>query len=412
MSGNPVRSNRRSRGSNFALCLSPILFALSSFLGGPGVGAENADRESATAGGDLLVYAGTYTGTKSKGIYVFRLDSATGKATPPQLAVETRNPSFLALHPGRKFLYAVSEAGGPAGGRVSGFSIDEKSGRLAFLNQESSMGEGPCYLVVDRTGKNVLVANYGSGGVAVLPIGGDGRLGPASCHVSYQGSSVHPDRQKAPHAHSVNLDPGNRFAVVADLGIDRLLVCPFEPERGNLVFKDPPGDGAGGARVPLKPGAGPRHFAFHPGGRFAYVINEINCTVTAFSYDGERGELKEVQSITTLPGKLEGGYSTAEVQVHPSGKFLYGSNRGHDSIAVFAIDREKGTLTPVEHQPTGGKTPRNFGIDPAGKYLLAANQGSDTIVVFRIDPDRGSLKATGEVIEVPSPVCVKFLPAR
>ena len=256
--------------------------------------------------------------------------------------------------------------------------------------------------MVDKTGKDVLVANYDSGSVSVLPIQPDGKLGAATAFVQHQGSSADPQRQEGPHAHSINVDAANRFAFAADLGLDKVLVYRFDPAKGTLIANSPPS-------VSVKPGAGPRHFAFHPGGHYAFVINEMGSTVTAFSYDPAHGVLKELQTISTLPENFKGENSTAEVQVHPSGKFLYGSNRGHDSIAVFAIDPDKGTLSLVERQSTQGKTPRNFGIDPSGQYLLAANQDSGTVVVFRIDPQTGHLSPTGQVVEVPSPVCVKFL---
>ncbi len=353
----------------------------------------------------LLVYVGTYTGPKSKGIYFFRLDLASGKTTAPEVACETESPSFLAIHPSHRFLYAVNEVSqfrGAKWGSVSAFSVDPGSGKLTLLNQELSGGTSPCHLTVDRAGRNVLVANYGSGSAALLPIEENGRLKLPRMVFTHAGTSVNPGRQEGPHAHSINLDAQNRHAFVADLGIDRVMVYHYVAETGTLIPRDLEG-------VAVKPGSGPRHFAFHPGGRFAYVINELQCTVTAFSYDPEKGDLKEIQTLSTLPGKLEGGFSTAEVQVHPSGKFLYGSNRGHHSIAVFSIDPVKGTLAPVEHQPTRGKTPRNFGIDPTGAYLLAANQDSGTIVMFRIDASTGRLSAASQVIEVPSPVCVKFL---
>jgi 6-phosphogluconolactonase len=348
----------------------------------------------------VSVYVGTYTGGKSKGIYRFQLDLSSGKATSPELAAETKSPSFLAIHPGGKLLYSANEA---SPGVASAFSIDAGSGKLTFLNEEPTQGSGPCHLVVDRGGKYVLLANYGSGSLSVFPIQADGRLGALRTRIAHQGSSINPERQKEPHAHSINLDPKNRFAVAADLGLDKLMVYRFAPDQGEVLVNR--------REVPVTPGSGPRHFAFHPDGPFAYVINELSCTVTAFRYDGEKGDLKELQSLSTLPGKLERGFSTAEVVVHPSGKFLYGSNRGHDSIAIFAIDRESGMLKPAGHEPTRGKTPRNFAIEPSGKYLLAENQDSDTIVVFRVDPESGRLSATGEVINVPSPVCVKFLAA-
>jgi 6-phosphogluconolactonase len=382
------------------------LFALLT----PGAIMTLSEPQSAAApapAGKLWVYVGTYTNAKSKGIYLFELDLASGQMTAKGLAGEAINPSFLAIHPSRKFLYAVGEMAnfeGKRSGAVSAFAIDAANGWLKLLNQQPSVGAGPCHLIVDRDGKNVLVANYGGGSVAVLPVEADGRLRAASSVIQHTGKSVNPKRQEAPHAHSINLDAGNRFAVAADLGLDQLLVYRFDPAKGTLTPNDPP-------FAKVAPGAGPRHFAFHPGGRFAYVINELASTVTAFAYDPDRGELKELQTISTLPDGFKGNNSTAEVQVHPSGRFLYGSNRGHDSIAIFTIDPATGRLTAAGHQPTHGKTPRNFGIDPTGTYLLACNQHSDTISVFRIDPQTGRLKGTGQVIEAPTPVCVKMMPA-
>ncbi len=360
---------------------------------------------SLAARGDSLVYVGTYTTQTSKGIYGFRLREATGELTPLGLAAETVSPSFLAVHPNRKFLYAVSEVAEFAGqksGAVSAFAIDPATGKLALLNQVASRGGGPCYLAVDRTGKAVLLANYGGGSVAALPVLPDGRLGEASAFVQHAGSSLNAKRQQEPHAHSINLSPDNRFAVAADLGLDQLLVYRFDPAKGSLAPNEP-------AFAKVKPGAGPRHFAFHPKGRFAYVINELHSTVTAFTYDPRRGVLAEAGTVSTLPADFGGNNSTAEVQAHPSGKFLYGSNRGHNSIAVFAIDPRRGALAPVEHVPTQGRTPRNFGIDPSGSWLLAANQQSDTVVVFRIDAKTGRLTPTGQVVDVPTPVCVRLL---
>ena len=364
-----------------------------------------AAAESESKSKQMFVYFGTYTGAKSKGIYLSSLDLGTGKLTAPELAAEVKNPSFLAIHPGHRFLYAVGEIGdfgGKRAGAVSAFAIDAQSGKLALLNQQSSGGDGPCHLVVDKAGKNVLVANYGGGSVAALPLQADGKLGEASAFIQHKGASVNAQRQKEPHAHSINLDAANRFAVVGDLGLDKVLIYKFDSAKGTLTPNDPPA-------TEVKPGSGPRHFAFHPSGRYAYVINEILCTVTAFAYDSGRGVLQEVQTVPTLPGPVQPSYSTAEVQVHPSGKFLYGSNRGHDTIAAFGIDEKTGRLTYVEHEPTQGKVPRGFGIDPTGQFLLAANQNSDTVGVFRIDAKTGALNATGQILEVPAPVCVKFL---
>ncbi len=366
----------------------------------------NSSTTNAANAKELLVYFGTFTKKGGKGIYVSRLDLATGKLSAPELAVETTNPGFLAIDPSQRFLFAVGEmknATNQPRGAVNAFAIDSQTGKLSFLNQESSGGNDPAHLVVDKTGSFVLVANYGSGSVATLPIHA-GFLGRPTAFVQHTGSSINPQRQKEPHAHSVNVDPANRFAFVADLGADEVMVYKFDSKKGTLVPHSPPG-------APVGPGSGPRHFAFHPSGRFAYVINEMLCTVTGFSYDARTGRLKTLQTISTLPAgqKLESSFSTAEVQVHPSGKFLYGSNRGHDSIAVFDINEQTGELLLLEHESTQGKTPRNFGIDPTGEFLLAANQDSDMVVVFRIDQVSGRMEATGQKIEVPMPVCVKFL---
>ncbi len=354
------------------------------------------------------VYFGTYTGGESKGIYIYHMDPATGTLTEAGVAEGVTNPSFLAVHPAGKFVYSACETGGFGGkktGSVAAFAVNPQNGALTLLNQESSEGTSPCHLVVDNAGRNVLVANYGSGTVAVLPIREDGRLGPATCVIRHEGSSVNPRRQKEPHAHSINLDPAGRFAFAADLGIDKIMIYRFNPADGKLAANEPPS-------AQLAPGSGPRHFAFHPGGRHAYVINELLSTVTAFAYDEARGALKEIQTVPTLPDGYKGQNTTAEVQVSPDGKFLYGSNRGHDSLAVFRIDSSTGKLTPSGHKPTQGRTPRNFGIDPSGKWILAANQGSDTVVVFRVDPGTGKPEPTGTVLKVPKPVCVKFLALR
>lgn len=353
----------------------------------------------------LWVYVGTYTGGESQGIYVCRLDLATGSLGGPELVAQVASPSFLAIHPTGKYLYAVGETGGGnVSGGVHAFAIVEGGRRLEHLNTQPSGGAGPCHLVVDATGRNVLVANYGGGSVAVLPIAEDGRLAEPTCIVQHEGSSVNPQRQEAPHAHSINLDPGNRFAFAADLGLDQVLVYRFQADAGTLTANDPPY-----ARV--APGAGPRHFAFHPSGAWAYVINELANTVTAFSYDAQRGVLEEIQTISTLPPDFKDPSYTAEVVVHPSGKFLYGSNRGHDSLAIYSIDERTGKLTLVGFEPTGGKTPRNFAVEPTGKYVLAANQASDSVFVFEVDMQSGKLKRVGDGLKVPTPVCLRFLPA-
>lgn len=359
-------------------------------------------------GPSFLMYVGTYTRqTDSEGIYIFQFNSATGALTRVGLGKGVDNPSFIAIHPTHKYLYCVNEVNdfeGAKSGAVSAFSINAKDGSLDFLNQQPTGGGAPCHLVVDAAGKNVLVANYVGGSVASLPIGDDGRLGPMTSFVQHEGSSVNPRRQEAPHAHSINLDSDNQFAVAADLGLDKVLVYRFDSRQGKLTPNNPPS-------VSIKPGSGPRHFAFHPGGQFAYVINELALTVTAFEYDAKRGLLKEMQTISTVPdGVNRRGLSTAEVRVHPSGKFLFGSNRGHDTIVVYRIDEKSGKLTYVENEPTGGRTPRNFFVDPTGKYLLAENQSTGTIVVFEIDQSTGALTRTKNGAEVPNPVCIRMIP--
>lgn len=383
-------------------CLAALLVVVALSLGVPG----RAQAPSPAPNG-MLVYFGTYTGAKSKGIYVSRLDGASGALTPPQLAADTSSPSFLAVHPGGGFLYAVNEVStfeGKTSGAVSAFAINRATGLLKALNQQPSVGTGPAHLIVDKGGQNALVANYGGGSVAVVPIGKDGRLKSPSAFVQHSGSSVNPQRQKEPHAHSINLDPANRFAYVADLGLDKVLVYRFDAGKGLLTLNDP-------SSASVKPGAGPRHLALDSSGRFAYVINEMDLTVTVFSNDTATGTLREVQTISTLPPgqSVQQGYSGADVQVHPSGKFLYASNRGHDSLAVFAIEASSGRLTYVENEPTQGSTPRGFGIDPDGRYLLAGNQRSDSVVVFGIDPQTGKLAPTGHKIDIGAPVCVKFV---
>jgi 6-phosphogluconolactonase len=352
----------------------------------------------------MRVYIGTYTGPKSQGIYTAQFDPATGKLTSPELAAKATNPSFLALHPHRPFLYAVSETGnvaGKPGGAVSAFSIEKNSGRLTPLNQQPSGGADPCHLAVDKTGRCVLVANYGNGSVAAFALQPDGRLSAPSAVIQHQGSSVNPQRQAGPHAHFITPDPADRFALTCDLGLDKVLVYRLDPADGVLG----PGTASSAS---IKPGQGPRHLAFHPKGQFVYVINEMGSTLTVFKYDPKRGALEELQNISTLPADFKGNSTCAEVQVHPSGKFVYGSNRGHDSIAVFATNPATGYVTLVEHQPTQGKTPRHFALDPGGKWLLAENQDSDSIVVFRVDLKTGRLHSTGQTAEVGAPVCLVF----
>jgi len=389
-------SMNNSRHSVRAFSLLLVLL-LSTLLAAPAQGGEH---------GAYLFYVGTYTeeGSKSKGIYVYRFDAETTEITPLGLAAETTNPSFVALHPNGRFLYAVNGVNfkGPNSGGVSAFSIDRVSGKLTFLNEVPSRGADPCYLTVDKTGKYVLVANYAGGSLAVFPVLADGKLGEASALLQHTGHGTNPERQEKAHVHSVDLSRDNRFAMVDDLGLDQLFVYKFDGATGTLTPNDPP-------FAELDPGAGPRHFVLSPTGKFAYVIAEMQSTVTAFSNDERTGTLHRLQTISTLPKGFAGQNDDAEIEIDPSGKFLYASNRGSDTVTVFAIDPRKGTLTPLESTPTQGKVPRSFEIDPTGKFLFAANQKSDNIVVFRIDPKTGHLTPTGKVLDVGSPVCVKFL---
>jgi len=361
-----------------------------------------------TSAGNYLVYVGTYTTEQSEGIYAFRFNAATGQFVPIGLAAETSNPSFLALHPNHKILYAVNETGNfqnRSSGAVSAFAIDSRTGKLTLLNQVASRGADPCYVAVDQTGKYVLVANYGGGSVAVFPVLKGGKLGDATSVLQYKGAGANPERQESPHAHWIDFSPDNRFVVAADLGLDQLDVYKFSASKGSLIPNQP-------AVIQLKPGSGVRHFAFHPNARFAYAVNEMQSSLVSFAYDPARGTLHELQTISMLPKDFSGKNDAAEIQIHPSGKFLYASNRGHDSIADFSIDPAKETLTPVEYVPTQGKAPRYFAIDPAGSRLLVANQNSGTIVIFQIDPTSGRLTSSGQVLQIASPVCLKFVPVR
>ncbi|MDB6016415.1 MAG: pgl 1 [Pedosphaera sp.] len=380
----------------------------------PLVSAAEAEQKPAAedARNATLVYAGTYTGKKSRGIYLFRLKAENNEASenitlvPLGLAAETANPSFLELDRKRRLLFAVNEVNSFAGkptGAISAFVIDAATGKLTFINQVSSMGTGPCQLCLDKAGRNLLVANYNSGSVAVLRVGSNGRLGEATDFVQNAGKSINPSRQEGPHAHCVTLDPANQFAFVCDLGLDKVFHYRFDAEHGKLTPGEP-------AFTPLKPGAGPRHMVFRPDGKYAYVINELDSTITAFAYDPNTGGLTEAQTVSSLPGYFKGFNSAAEIGIHPNGKFLYASNRGKETVVLFEIDKDKGTLNWVEEQNTGGKTPRHFGIQPAGKYLAIANQNSDNIVICQMDAGNGRLKPASVIAEVPSPVCAVFLP--
>jgi 6-phosphogluconolactonase len=371
-----------------------------------------------------LVYVGTYTDpgplravpaspanpvmgmggpTGSPGIYLFRQDQETGQLTHLHTTEGVLNPSFLALHPRRRFLFAVNEslqAEGEASGAASSFAVDPATGALRFLSRQATGGGNPCHLCTDPSGRFLLVANHEQGRVSVLGIGEDGRLGPLTDVHQHEASD--PSGRRTPHAHFVTPDPGGRFILGTDTGVDRVFVYRLDPATGRLSLNDPPwGE--------THAGAGPRHLAFHPAGRYLYANGEADLTLTAFAYDGERGALTALQTVSTLPEGASGG-STAQVVVEPSGRFVYVSNRGHDSIAVFAIDQATGRVARVGNEPTRGRTPRNFNVDPAGRFLYVANQNSDSIVCFRIDGATGRLEATGHAVAVPAPTCLLFAP--
>jgi 6-phosphogluconolactonase len=384
----------------FALLLiivAPLL------LSGARVSGDNAKPSQ------YFAFVGTYTSkTDSKGIYSLHFDSGTGRLTARAVAATTQDPSFLTVAPNEKHLYAVNELGefdGKKSGAVTAYSLDPKSGQLRQLNQVPSGGADPCYVSFDGTGKYLLVANYSGGSVSTFPVASDGHIETASGFVQHSGSGPNKERQEGPHAHFIASSADNRFVFVVDLGLDEVVVYHFDSASGSLIPNHPP-------FAKLAPGAGPRHLAFHPNGKFAYVLSEVNSTVTAFAYDAQNGSFSTLQTLSTIPKDFKARNDTAEIVVHPSGKFLYASNRGHDSIVEFTIDPARGTLTLAGDFPTQGKEPRNFALDPTGKFLLAANQESNNIVVFRIDQSTGTLTATGEVQQIPAPVDIVFVPAK
>lgn len=352
-----------------------------------------------------LVYVGTYTDKgRTEGIYRFRMDPRTGAWRAAGTTDAGPNPSFLALHPRGRVLYAVNEVEqyeGAASGAVSAFAIDPATGSLTLLGRHASRGGAPCYVSVDGAGRFALVANYVGGNVALFPLGADGSLGEAAQVVQHTGSGPRADRQEKPHAHSILPDPSNRFALSADLGTDQILVYALGGPAGALTPAAVPA-------IALRPGAGPRHLAFHPAGRFVYVTDELDLTIGVFRFDPQTGALAAVQTVPAVSGPSAGERTTADLHVAPSGRFLYASVRGDDSLVVFAIDQATGMLTPVQRVSTGGHWPRNFGLDPSGRFLYAANQRSDSIVGFRVDPASGRLTPSGMQVEVPAPVCVRF----
>jgi 6-phosphogluconolactonase len=375
-----------------ALCLFLIggILASAAFASGP----------------EYFVYVGSYTTSRAKGIYTFRFQPTTGKRGPVSLAAEASSPSFLAVHPNGRFLYASNEHEGEdlpgKNNSVTAYSIDPKTGALSLLNKVSSRGEGPAHIVVDHAGNALLVSNYRSGSVALLPILPNGRLGEATAFDQHEGSGPNKTRQAGPHAHGGAFSPDDRFALVAEHGIDKVMAYRFDSAKGSLAPNDPP-------FFTATPGAAPRHLAFYPNGKFLYALNELGSSVTVLQFAEPGGTMRRVQEITTVPSGFTGMNSTAQLQVDRAGKFLYASNRGSDTIAVFAIDQATGMLMLVEHISTQGKTPRDFSLDPTGSFLFAANQNSGNIVLFRVDPTTGRMTPSGQIVDqVPEPVCVVF----
>jgi 6-phosphogluconolactonase len=370
-------------------------------LSGVGVMSTVGFHALAATNQNRLLYVGTYTSGKSEGIYVYGMNEDTGTLTL-KTSVKSDNPSFLAVNPGR-FLYAVNEVSdlnGKRTGAVSAFAISRAPLRLTFINQQLSEGADPCHLSFDHERKHLLVANYSSGNVAVLPILRDGSLGTAIDVQQHEGSGPR-EQQKGPHAHCIRLDRANRFAFAADLGNDKVMIYRYAASTGKL-------EAAKQSSAFLHAGAGPRHLAFHPTGKFLYVINELDSSLTTFKYNAAQGTLTAFESVSTLPRDFSGESFCADIHVSKSGRFLYGSNRGHNSIVVFAIDPGSGRLSLVEHVSTAGKWPRNFTIDPSERFLLVANQHTDNVVVFRIDQQTGRLTPTGQSVEIPTPVCLQF----
>jgi 6-phosphogluconolactonase len=381
----PHRANDRSQAMNLSEIIKGRRYSLGGFLLVAALASGQVQAQE-----KCRVYFGTYTGKVSKGIYQCEMNLKDGSLSAATLAGETNSPSFIAFHPNKKFLYAVNE--GQAA--VSAFAVDDKTGNLTFLNSQSSQGAAPCHLVVDPTGKNVLAANYSGGSCICIPIEADGKLGKATSFQQHVG--------KKKNGHSIHVDKANKFALCCDLGLDKVIIYAFDASKGTLT--------AHGAFDTPK-GAGPRHFAWHPDGKTAYINGESDLTIIACDYDAEKGALTQKQVLSTLPkGVVRKGGSTAETVVHPSGRFVYVSNRDpYNSIAIFSIDPKTRELTAVGHEGRGVKTPRNFAIEPTGQFMLVANQSGGNVIVFRINPSTGELTPTGASVPVPTPVCVRFM---
>jgi 6-phosphogluconolactonase len=349
-----------------------------------------------------FVYIGTYAATDKPAIYVYTLDSKTGQLTFVESVTGIANPSFLALDESRHRLYAVSETQtfqAQTGGSVDAFTIEPARGTLTHINQQPTHGTDPCYLSIDATGTCLLVVNYTSGSISVFPVQANGEIAEANQVIQHHGRSIRDDRQASPHTHTIVLDASGQYALVTDLGMDKIFSYKLDTQAHKLILQHETED---------TPGSGPRHIAFHPSERYVYVIHELNSTITAFAYDASRASLSPLQTVSTLPSDFAGDNLGAEIAILPSGKFLYGSNRGDNSIVVFSIDPETGLLTYSQHVSTFGKTPRNFTITPDERFLFAANQDSDTVITYTIDQDTGQLEPTGQTLHIPAPVCIKI----
>jgi 6-phosphogluconolactonase len=361
-----------------------------------------------TGSENMLLYVGTYTEKGSEGIYVYKFNTKNGKLSKLHTVKDVVQPSYITVNKSQTYLYAVNELvefEGKKSGSVSAFAIDQKSGNLTLINKQPSLGDAPCHISVSDNEKFVLVANYLGGNVSVYPIEAGGKLGASVELKQHIGVGINKERQESAHAHSINLDNKNRFAIACDLGADKVFNYKFDDKSGKLELNQSQNF------YQPKAGAGPRHFTFHQSGKFAFLINELDCTITSLAVDEESGVLTEVQTVPTLPKGFSGANTCADIHISPNGKFLYGSNRGHDSLVVYKIDEKTGSLSYVEHASTGGKTPRNFTIAPNGKFLLAANQNSDSIKVFKINEKSGKLTATVNSATVSTPVCLKLIPA-
>ena len=356
--------------------------------------------EGQSQGGDYYVLVGTYTKKGSEGMYVYKFNSNTGDLSAVGKAAGLKNPTFLTVSPNQKFVYAVGET--DPNGSVSAFSFDKKTGSLTKLNTQDVQGSGTCYITVDKTGKWIMTGNYGGGNVSVLPIQADGSIGKPTQNIQHEGKGVNANRQESPHVHSVNIAPNNKDVFVADLGTDKIVTYQLDAQTGKLTNGTP-------AFTKTADGAGPRHFTIHPNGKFAYIIQELNSTITAYNYG--KGALSEIQTISTLPKDFKGDNSCADIHISQDGKFLYGSNRFSDNMVIYSIDPKTGKLTYIANQPVGGKVPRNFMIDPTGKWVLVANQDTDNIVVFKRDAIKGTLTPTGKEVKVSMPVCLQMIKA-